>query len=89
MSNTAEKTLALRNVISKTGALESQFRYSGPKPRSKEAAKACELLNPKCIIPMHFETFPALTGSPVELKNFLPTALKSKVVDILPGDTVN
>ena len=55
----------------------------------KEAAKACELLNPKCIIPMHYDTFPALTGSPVELKNLLPAPLKNKVVDILPGDTVN
>jgi L-ascorbate metabolism protein UlaG (beta-lactamase superfamily) len=55
----------------------------------KEAAKACELLNPKCIIPMHYNTFPALTGSPVELREFLPAQLKSKVVDILPGDTVN
>ena len=55
----------------------------------KEAAKACELLNPKCIIPMHYDTFPALTGSPVELKSLLPQQLKGKVVDILPGDTVN
>jgi hypothetical protein len=38
---------------------------------------------------MHYDTFPALTGSPVELKNLLPASLKSKVVDILPGDTVN
>lgn len=55
----------------------------------KEAAKACELLNPRCIIPMHYGTFPALVGSPVDLKDLLPAPLKSKVVDILPGDTVN
>ena len=55
----------------------------------REAAKACELLNPRVIIPMHYGTFPALTGSPVDLKNYLPQQLKSRVVDILPGDTVN
>ncbi len=55
----------------------------------REAAKACELLNPRCIIPMHYGTFPALTGSPVDLKNYLPQQLKGRVVDILPGDTVN
>jgi L-ascorbate metabolism protein UlaG (beta-lactamase superfamily) len=55
----------------------------------REAAKACELLNPKLIIPMHYGTFPALTGSPVDLKSFLPPQLKGRVADILPGDTVN
>lgn len=55
----------------------------------KEAAKACELLNPRVIIPMHYGTFPALTGSPVDLKTFLPPQLKGRVADILPGDTVN
>ncbi|HTX19272.1 MAG TPA: metal-dependent hydrolase [Bacteroidota bacterium] len=55
----------------------------------REAAKACELLTPRCIIPMHYGTFPALTGTPEELKSLLPIPLKSRVVDILPGDTVN
>ena len=30
----------------------------------KEAAKAAELLQPKILIPMHFGTFPTLTGTP-------------------------
>ena len=30
----------------------------------REAAYACELLRPKSVIPMHFGTFPLLTGTP-------------------------
>ncbi len=33
----------------------------------KEAALACSLLQPRKVIPMHFGTFPALTGTPEEL----------------------
>jgi L-ascorbate metabolism protein UlaG (beta-lactamase superfamily) len=39
------------------------FYTMGPR----EAALACRLLNVKRVIPMHFGTFPALTGSPSEL----------------------
>ena len=39
------------------------FYTMGPR----EAALACRLLNVKKVIPMHFGTFPALTGSPSEL----------------------
>lgn len=28
----------------------------------KEAAKACDLIRPEIVIPMHYETFPILTG---------------------------
>lgn len=34
----------------------------------REVAYACNLLRPKVVIPMHFGTFPALTGKPRELK---------------------
>jgi L-ascorbate metabolism protein UlaG (beta-lactamase superfamily) len=54
----------------------------------KEAAKACDLLNPKYIIPMHYGTFPQLTGTPVEFKKLLPITLKNKVIDIIPGEFV-
>ena len=36
------------------------FYTMGPR----EAALACRLLNAKKVIPMHFGTFPALTGTP-------------------------
>jgi L-ascorbate metabolism protein UlaG (beta-lactamase superfamily) len=42
------------------------------KPR--EAACAAELLGVKTVVPMHFGTFPMLTGSPSDLK----TSLKEK-----------
>jgi L-ascorbate metabolism protein UlaG (beta-lactamase superfamily) len=34
----------------------------------REAALACKLLKPKTVIPMHFGTFPLLTGTPQELE---------------------
>jgi L-ascorbate metabolism protein UlaG (beta-lactamase superfamily) len=33
----------------------------------REASYACKLLQPKAVIPMHFGTFPLLTGTPEEL----------------------
>jgi len=43
------------------------FYTMGPR----EAALACRLLNSKKVIPMHFGTFPALTGTPEELARLL------------------
>jgi L-ascorbate metabolism protein UlaG (beta-lactamase superfamily) len=34
----------------------------------REAALACRLLRAKKVIPMHFGTFPALTGRPDDLR---------------------
>jgi len=37
----------------------------------RQAALACRMLNPKKVIPMHFGTFPALTGDPTALADHL------------------
>src|SRR4029077_460807 len=37
----------------------------------REAAYACRLLKPKTVIPMHFGTFPVLTGKPSEFKKLV------------------
>jgi L-ascorbate metabolism protein UlaG (beta-lactamase superfamily) len=53
----------------------------------REAAYACKLLQPKYVIPMHFGTFPVLTGTPSELKGLLgPDGLE--VVEMQAGQTI-
>jgi L-ascorbate metabolism protein UlaG (beta-lactamase superfamily) len=51
----------------------------------REAAYACNLLRPKAVIPMHFATFPVLTGRPNELQKLLPGI---EVVAMKPGETL-
>lgn len=51
----------------------------------REAAVACRLLNPKVIVGMHYGTFPALTGTPKELRKYLPQFMKRKVLDMEIG----
>lgn len=53
----------------------------------REAAYACMLLQPKTVIPMHFGTFPMLTGKPGELKKLLGPAGPA-VVEMKPGQTL-
>jgi L-ascorbate metabolism protein UlaG (beta-lactamase superfamily) len=52
----------------------------------REAAYACNLLKPKMVIPMHFGTFPALTGTPSELQKRVPDI---KVREMKPGETIS
>jgi L-ascorbate metabolism protein UlaG (beta-lactamase superfamily) len=55
-----------------------------------QAALACKLINPaRYIIGMHYGTFPALTGTPADLKKKLPTPLRKKVLELLPGKAVS
>ena len=51
----------------------------------REAAYACKLLKPDTVIPMHFGTFPVLTGSPNELQKLAP---KVNVVELKPGQMI-
>ena len=51
----------------------------------KEAALACEWLHPKRIIGMHYGTFPALTGTPDELRKCLKPNLRKRLIVLTPG----
>jgi len=51
----------------------------------REAAYACKLLKPKMVIPMHYGTFPVLTGTPAELKKLAPDV---NVHEMKPGETL-
>ncbi len=53
-----------------------------------EAAEAIKLMKPKMVIPMHYGTFPALSGSPEALKKLLPKSVKTKIVALKPGETL-
>ncbi len=52
----------------------------------EQAAKACELLGVKQVVPMHYGTFPALTGTPARLRELVePTGVQ--VLELKPGET--
>ena len=53
----------------------------------REAAVACKLLRVRRVIPMHFGTFPALTGRPEQLRE-LVADLETQVWTLEPGETV-
>ena len=51
----------------------------------REAAYACKLLKPKAVVPMHFGTFPVLTGTPAQFKQLVKDV---EVVEMKPGQTL-
>jgi L-ascorbate metabolism protein UlaG (beta-lactamase superfamily) len=53
-----------------------------------QAALACHFLKPKWVIPMHYGTFPLLTGTPAELIELLKDKPEIEVVVLKPGETV-
>jgi L-ascorbate metabolism protein UlaG (beta-lactamase superfamily) len=51
----------------------------------REAAYACNLLKPQTVIPMHFATFPLLTGRPSELNRLVNDV---EICEMKPGQTM-
>ena len=60
------------------------FYTMGPE----QAALACRMLKPKKVIPMHFGTFPVLTGRPEELAKLLKDFPQTKVWPLEIGAAV-
>jgi L-ascorbate metabolism protein UlaG (beta-lactamase superfamily) len=50
------------------------------------AAKACELLGVRTVVPMHYGTFPVLTGRPEQLRE-LVASIGVEVIEMKPGVT--
>jgi L-ascorbate metabolism protein UlaG (beta-lactamase superfamily) len=53
-----------------------------------EASHAVRLLGVKRVVPMHFGTFPALAGTPAELRDLCSTLRGVEIVDLKPGDSI-
>ena len=60
------------------------FYTMGPK----QAAMACRLIRPKTVIPMHYGSFDALTGTPQALIDLIADLKDVRVLSPLPGDAV-
>ncbi len=52
----------------------------------REAALACRFLKPSKVIPMHYGTFPVLTGTPEQLREHLKDQPETEVVVLKPGE---
>lgn len=53
----------------------------------KQAVKATELINPKYVIPMHYDTFPVIAADPKEFKELVEAKMSTKVEILKPGET--
>ena len=53
----------------------------------KAAALAAEYVGAKKVVPMHYGTFPQLTGTPAELRKYLE-GKGVEVVELQPGETM-
>jgi len=52
----------------------------------REAARACELLGVRLVVPMHWGTFPLLAGTPADLRRYLETT-GVQVLELKAGET--
>lgn len=53
-----------------------------------EAAYACRFLQAKHVIPMHYATFPLLTGTPAQLKELTQGIEGLEIIELKPGETL-
>jgi L-ascorbate metabolism protein UlaG (beta-lactamase superfamily) len=53
-----------------------------------EAAHAIRLLGVGTVIPMHYKTFPVLTGTPAELREQTRDIAGLQIIDLNPGETL-
>lgn len=54
----------------------------------KEAAMCVEMLDPQTVIPIHYGTFPPLTGKPEDFKNEVEAISNAKVVIPEAGESI-
>ncbi len=54
----------------------------------REASYASKLLGSKYVIPMHYGTFPAFTGTPDEFLKSMEEVPQTKVLVLKPGETI-
>jgi len=55
----------------------------------REAAKAVRLIGARDVVPMHYGTFPVLTGTPAELRELTGDIEGLTVHELKPGDTLS
>ncbi len=55
----------------------------------KEASYACRLLRPKVVLPIHWGTFPMLTGTPEALELLIADLPGSRLAKLSPGDAIS
>ena len=55
----------------------------------KQAVKAVDLINPKYVIPMHYDTFPVIAANPSEFKELVEEKSSTKVEIINPGESID
>ena len=54
-----------------------------------EASYSCRFLNPKYVIPMHYGTFPPLTGTPAQLKALTLDLTEMEIIAMKPGEVLS
>ncbi|MBN2468798.1 MAG: metal-dependent hydrolase [Deltaproteobacteria bacterium] len=54
----------------------------------EEGRWACQLINPHYVIPMHFGTFPVLTGTPDTFQKLMVKMPRVTIVVMKPGETI-